>query len=131
MFFSLSPLNPSTPPNSYKQSDTMGVAELTSLQEFRSAVADNMLVLVDAYAEWCGPCKAIAPKVELFSNQYANVKFFKVDVDKVPDVAQELGVSSMPSFYLFQGGDYVDKVVGANPGLLETYIKRHAEGAQG
>ncbi|GFF34048.1 thioredoxin-1 [Aspergillus udagawae] len=110
----------------------MGVEELSSLQAFRSAVADNMLVLVDAYADWCGPCKAIAPKLELFSNQYANIKFFKVNVDKVPDVAQELGVSSMPSFYLFQGGEYVDKVVGANPGLLETSIKRHAEtGAQG
>lgn len=60
-----------------------------------------------------------------FSNQYEDVKFYKVDVDEVPDVAQELGVRAMPTFVLFKNGERVEEIVGANPKALEAAIVKH------
>lgn len=60
-----------------------------------------------------------------FSEAYPNAKFYKLDVDEVPDVAQELGIRAMPTFLLFKGGDKVGEVVGANPKALEAAIKQH------
>ena len=58
-----------------------------------------------------------------FSNTYPHVRFYKLDVDEVPDVAQELGIRAMPTFLLFKNGDKVAEVVGANPKALEAAIK--------
>lgn len=58
-----------------------------------------------------------------FSNTYPEARFYKLDVDEVPDVAQELGIRAMPTFLLFKNGDKVAEVVGANPKALETAIK--------
>jgi thioredoxin 1 len=58
-----------------------------------------------------------------FSNTYPDARFYKIDVDEVPDVAQELGIRAMPTFLLFKGGDKVAEVVGANPKALEAAIK--------
>ncbi|KAF2736170.1 thioredoxin-domain-containing protein, partial [Polyplosphaeria fusca] len=85
-------------------------------------VKDTLLVL-DAFATWCGPCKVIAPQVVKFSDAYPDAKFYKLDVDDVPDVAQELGIRAMPTFLLFKNGDKVAEVVGANPKALEAAIK--------
>jgi len=81
--------------------------------------------VLDCFATWCGPCKAIAPRVQVFSETYKKAKFFKVDVDEVPDVAQELGIRAMPTFLLFKDGEKVDEIVGANPHELEAAIKRN------
>ena len=64
----------------------------------------------------------IAPKVVEFSNTYPDVKFYKIDVDEVPDVAQELGIRAMPTFMLFKNGEKVGEVVGASPKALEAAI---------
>jgi len=58
-----------------------------------------------------------------FSKTYPDAKFYKLDVDEVPDVAQELGVRAMPTFLLFKDGEKLSEVVGANPKALETAIK--------
>lgn len=62
-----------------------------------------------------------------FSDKYPNARFFKLDVDEVPDVAQELGIRAMPTFLLFKGGDKVAEVVGANPKALEAAIQANLE----
>lgn len=80
-------------------------------------------IILDCYAEWCGPCKAIAPKLDEWSDVYTDVKFYKVDVDKVPDVSQELGVRAMPTFMLFKDGQKLTEVVGALPPAIEQGIK--------
>ena len=80
-------------------------------------------MILDCYAEWCGPCKSIAPKLDQWSEEYTDVKFYKVDVEKVPDVAQELGVSAMPTFILFKDGQKVTEVVGAVLPAIEEGIK--------
>lgn len=81
------------------------------------------------FATWCGPCKAIAPKVVELSNteEFANVRFYKLDVDEVSDVAQELGVRAMPTFLIFKDGQKVGEVVGANPQALEAAVRKEVE----
>jgi thioredoxin 2 len=74
------------------------------------------LVLVDAWAEWCGPCRMIAPILEDLSRSYTHqLKIVKVDVDANPEVAQRLGVQGIPALFFFRNGEIVDRVVGAQP----------------
>ena len=72
--------------------------------------------------------QAYANARDRFSDTYPNVRFYKVDVDEVPEVAQELSVRAMPTFFLFKGDskEPIETVVGANPKALETAIQQHA-----
>jgi thiol-disulfide isomerase/thioredoxin len=72
------------------------------------------------------PVASADPRYRM-SGTYPNARFFKLDVDEVPDVAQELGIRAMPTFLLFKGGDKVAEVVGANPKALEAAIKANIE----
>ncbi|EGE82341.1 thioredoxin [Blastomyces dermatitidis ATCC 18188] len=117
---------------------TMVVHNLKDRASFDSAVATTTpastastgqppkpLIVVDCYATWCGPCKAIAPKLVEFSDTYPNVGFYKVDVDECPDIAQELGVRAMPTFIFFKDGQKVDEVLGAMPAAILAAINKH------
>lgn len=84
-------------------------------------------VLVDFFATWCGPCKAISPQIEKLSIAHENVKFFQVDVDKVADVAAENGISAMPTFLFFKNGEKVETVRGANPPAIQTGLAKLLE----
>ncbi|PWY93965.1 thioredoxin-domain-containing protein [Aspergillus sclerotioniger CBS 115572] len=88
------------------------------------ALTSSGPVVVDFFATWCGPCKAVAPVVGKLSETYTNVRFIQVDVDKVRSVAQELEVRAMPTFVLFKDGQLQEKrVVGGNMKELEAAIK--------
>ncbi len=63
------------------------------------------------------------------SETYPSARFFKLDVDEVPDVAQELGVRAMPTFLLFKNGEKVGEVVGANPNALKAAIEKEVGGS--
>ncbi|KAH8425432.1 thioredoxin family protein [Aspergillus melleus] len=100
------------------------VVDITTEAEFKEKVLESQdLVVLDCFAEWCGPCKAIAPKLAQFSEAYPQAKFYKIDVDQLSGVAAELGVRAMPTFMLFNKGQKVSDVVGANPPALEAGIK--------
>ncbi|KAG0652683.1 Thioredoxin [Hyphodiscus hymeniophilus] len=101
----------------------MGVHNLASKDEFASAIKDNKVVVLDAFATWCGPCKVIAPQVVKFSDDFPGAHFVKLDVDEVPDVAQELGIRAMPTFLIFKDGEKVQEIVGANPKALLAGIQ--------
>jgi thioredoxin 1 len=62
-----------------------------------------------------------------FSDKFTNARFYKLDVDDVPDVAQELGIRAMPTFLLFKDGERVGEIVGANPKALEAAIEKNYE----
>lgn len=88
------------------------------------ALTSSGPVVVDFFATWCGPCKAIAPVVGKLSETYPNVRFIQVDVDKVRSVAQEMQVRAMPTFVLFKDGKQWEKrVLGGNMKELEDQIK--------
>ena len=80
------------------------------------------LAIVDFWAEWCGPCKQIAPIVEELAREYdGRVKVAKLDVDSSPMTPMQYGVRGIPSILMFKGGELVDTVVGAvsKPLLVE------------
>ena len=84
-------------------------------------------VLVDFYADWCGPCHAIAPTIEALSNEFeGKVKFVKVDVDSNQEVASRYEIMSIPTIMLFENGKVEDSIVGAYPA---TVYKQHIERA--
>ncbi|KAI1176709.1 thioredoxin-like protein [Nemania sp. FL0916] len=91
---------------------------------FNEIVKTKPIVVVDAFAVWCGPCKAISPVVDKFSESpaFSNIYFVKIDVDELPDLSQELGISAMPTFIAFKNGEIADKVVGASVPKIETML---------
>ena len=88
-----------------------------STADFQTKVLDSEIpVLVDFWAPWCGPCKAIGPSVEQIAAEYAGkAKVYKVDVDQEADISSQYGVMIIPALFVFKGGKVVDKKVGALP----------------
>lgn len=87
---------------------------ITKLTEFKKEVIEEkiMPVLVDFYADWCGPCKMLAPVIEQFAKENEKVKVVKVDVDAAQELAQEYGVMSIPTVYVFKQGKPTKQMVG-------------------
>ncbi len=85
-------------------------------------------VVVDFWAEWCGPCKMIAPALEELSSEFdGQVKVAKVNIDENPQIAAQYGIRSIPTLYMFKGGEVVDRMVGAAPkGKLSDWMKSAA-----
>lgn len=102
------------------------IVEVESKAVFQEALKESVLIVVDFFATWCGPCKMITPLLEKHSNQYTKAKFLKVDVDKFPELAQEYGITSMPTIIFFRDGSVVDKIIGANPRVIEDALSKYA-----
>lgn len=84
-------------------------------------------VLVDFWADWCGPCKMIAPHVDELAKAYGDkIKFAKLDVDRNPIMSQRYQVRSIPTFILFEGGQPAQTITGANPVAIRKLVQRYS-----
>ncbi len=91
---------------------------------FKEKVLDSeKLTMVDFWAEWCGPCRAISPVVEELSKEYdGSVNIGKVNVDQNPQLSINYGITSIPAIIFVKGGKVVDKLVGAQP--KSNFVKK-------
>ena len=73
-------------------------------------------VLVDFWAEWCGPCRMVSPILDEIASEYSEkITIVKVNVDEEPALAQKYGITSIPAMHVFQGGEVVKQIIGAKP----------------
>ena len=84
-------------------------------EDFDQILKDNEAVFVDFYADWCGPCKMVGPIVEELAEEKTDVKFIKVNVDDVPEVAQIFGVMAIPTMIYFRNGEVAGQTLGFQP----------------
>jgi thioredoxin 1 len=101
--------------------------QLTDAIFENEVLKSDVPVLVDFYADWCGPCKMIAPSVEQMSTEFeGKAKIGKLDVDANGETAQKYRVMSIPTLLIFKNGEVVDTIVGAVPkATLEAKLNAH------
>lgn len=102
----------------------MAVSEINDTN-FDSEVS-NGLVLVDCWAEWCGPCRMVAPVLDEIAGEMSEVSIRKLNVDENQSTAQKLGIQSIPTLLLYKDGKLVDKMIGALPKpQIKKFIEKH------
>lgn len=99
---------------------------LTDSQFETSVLNSKGLVLVDFWAEWCGPCRQLGPILESIDNEIADVTIYKMNVDDSPAVAGQYGLRSIPTMFLFKDGKQVDTKVGLqSEATLKSWIEAY------
>ncbi|MBI5283992.1 MAG: thioredoxin [Chloroflexi bacterium] len=95
---------------------------------FGVIVAESELLFVDFYADWCGPCKAVAPVVERLAKEYdGRVRFAKLNTDGTPETARRMRISSIPALILFRDGKAVTRTGGyQSEAQLRVFLDRYA-----
>jgi len=101
--------------------------ELTDTNFQTQVLESDKLTVVDFWAEWCGPCRAISPLIEELSKEYnGKINVGKLNVDHNPNVSINYGITSIPAILFIKGGKVVDKQIGAVPkSILEKKIQAH------
>ena len=95
--------------------------------DFSETVKKHPVALIDFWAEWCGPCRALAPTIEELHKEYAGKVFVgKLDVDQNPQTAESFQVFSIPTLIVMKNGQEVDRIVGCVPKKsIEAVLKKH------
>ena len=90
----------------------MEVLKITSDFFKKEVLEENKTVVIDFYADWCGPCKMLAPVVEEIAKENTNTKFVKINVDDVQDLAIEYNIMSIPTLVVMKNGKEINRKVG-------------------
>ncbi len=97
--------------------------------DFEQVISSHETVIVDTWAEWCAPCKAISPVFEKLAEQYHDkVTFAKINTDENMNFARTFKVLSIPTFLVFRNGELVNKWSGAKPDKLTQEVKKLVDG---
>lgn len=108
----------------------MSSVRAVTTDTFQSEVLDfKGIVLVDFYADWCGPCKFLAPHIDTLAEEMAEntqVKFVKLNVDNAPEIAEKYGVQGIPNIILYQNGQVAANIVGVPQGGDPKELYRNA-----
>lgn len=107
---------------------------IASTAQFQDLLKSSKIVVTDFYADWCGPCKQIAPIYAQLSESLSRpnqITFTKINVDQQTELAQTYGVTAMPTFMIFKQGKVVEKIQGADPRKLQGAVRKLAEEADG
>ena len=90
--------------------------EQISSAEWQSKVIDSAKpVLVDFFATWCGPCKAMAPIIEEIADEHPEIDVYKLDIDENMDIAKKYGIMSIPTCIVFKNGEQACQIIGSRP----------------
>lgn len=101
----------------------MSIEVLATMAEHEAALKANKYVIIDFYADWCGPCKMIAPKVAALAKEFPNVKFCKVNVDDASEVSESCGITAMPTFIAYKDGAKSAEMKGASEDKLKSMVQ--------
>ena len=91
------------------------MAKILNSENFKNEVLDKSIALVDFYADWCGPCKMVAPIIEEIANERSDISVGKINVDESVGIAMEYNVVSIPTMIIFKDGKEVSRLVGYSP----------------
>ena len=94
------------------------VSIISSIESLQKNIQNDKLVVIDFFAEWCGPCKQIKPFFYQLSSKYPKAKFYSIDVDKSPDISQYCEIHCMPTFQFYFQGHKVEEVTGNNQEMI-------------
>ena len=94
----------------------MSVITLTNSSFEKEVMESDKPVLIDFYADWCGPCKMVSPVVDKIAEEHSEIKVCKVNVDSEPELAQKFGIASIPTLVVMKDGRITNQKIGAVSG---------------
>jgi len=106
------------------------IIEINDLAHYKKQLSEagDKLVVVDFYADWCGPCKRIAPALKDLAEKYPDsLQVLKVNVDDAEDVGRDCNIKAMPTFFFYKNAQKIDELTGANEPKLREKVEKHTQ----